>query len=101
MAKRTHFHFGEDHLTAKIALDIARGSTRGVLSQACLQKVDTSHQRVLKIVEKGEVVYGINTGFGPLCNTKISQKDTKILQSNILQSQDRKSTRLNSSHVKI
>lgn len=86
MAKRTHFHFGEDHLTAKIALDIAQGSTRGILSEACLKKVAKSHERVLKIVERGEVVYGINTGFGPLCNTRISREDTKILQSNILQS---------------
>ena len=73
-------------MTAKIVLDIAQGSTRGILSQTCLQRVDASYQRVLRIVEKGEIVYGINTGFGPLCNTKISKEDTKILQSNILQS---------------
>ncbi|MGS2762742.1 histidine ammonia-lyase [Sinomicrobium sp. M5D2P9] len=80
------FHFGEHHLTARIALDIANGSAKGILSDECLKKVNTSQQRVQRIVEKGNTVYGINTGFGPLCNTKISKEDTRILQSNILQS---------------
>lgn len=80
------FHFGEDHLTAGIALGLANGSIKGVLSPTCLKGIETSSLRVQKIVEKGDTVYGINTGFGPLCNTKISKEDTKILQSNILQS---------------
>lgn len=80
------FHFGEHHLTAGVALDIAHGVVRGVLSNRCLEKISESHLRVQKIVAKGDIVYGINTGFGPLCNTKISKEDTKILQSNILQS---------------
>ncbi len=80
------FHFGEHHLTAGIALDIAHGTVKGVLSDRCLEKISESHLRVEKIVAKGDIVYGINTGFGPLCNTKISKEDTKILQSNILQS---------------
>ncbi|WP_073179364.1 histidine ammonia-lyase [Flagellimonas flava] len=80
------FHFGEEHLTAGIALGIAKGAVKGVFSENCLQKVRTSSQRVENIVAKGDTVYGINTGFGPLCNTKISREDTKILQSNILQS---------------
>lgn len=80
------FHFGEDHLTAGIAIAIAEGSVKGILTDQCLEKIKTSNLRVQKIVSKGEIVYGINTGFGPLCNTKISKEDTKILQSNILQS---------------
>ena len=31
-------------------------------------------------------VYGINTGFGPLCETRISEADTSILQNNLLKS---------------
>lgn len=73
-------------MTAKIALDLAEGSTRGNLSPSCRDRVSASSQRVARIVEKGDIVYGINTGFGPLCNTVISKEDTKILQSNILQS---------------
>jgi len=31
-------------------------------------------------------VYGINTGFGPLCDTHINEEDTSTLQSNLLKS---------------
>lgn len=82
----TIFLFGEDHLTARIALKIAKGKVKVELSKSGLEKVRRSAQIVGDIVEKGDTVYGINTGFGPLCNTAISKEDTKILQSNILQS---------------
>ncbi|WP_293296994.1 histidine ammonia-lyase [Allomuricauda sp.] len=86
MAKDRKFQFGEDHLTASIALGLAKDTIKGVFSHECLKNVNASYQRVQRIVERGDTVYGINTGFGPLCNTKISKEDTKILQSNILQS---------------
>jgi histidine ammonia-lyase len=37
-------------------------------------------------VENNKTVYGINTGFGILANTKISEEDTATLQYKILQS---------------
>nr|WP_299488138.1 histidine ammonia-lyase [uncultured Allomuricauda sp.] len=80
------FQFGEDHLTAGIAIGISKGNVKGILTDSCLERIKASQNRVQNIVDKGETVYGINTGFGPLCNTKISKEDTKILQSNILQS---------------
>lgn len=82
----THFNFGEDYLTSGIALRIASGETKGVISDTARQKIKESHQIVQKIVDKGHPVYGINTGFGPLCTTMISKEETKILQSNILKS---------------
>ncbi len=86
MSKDRTFQFGEDHLTASIALGLTKGTIMGIFTDECLKNVNASYQRVQRIVEKGDTVYGINTGFGPLCNTKISKADTKILQSNILQS---------------
>jgi len=86
MAKNHTFQFGEDHLTASIALGMAHGTIKGILTDECLKNVNASYQRVQRIVEKGDTVYGINTGFGPLCSTRISKEDTKILQSNILKS---------------
>lgn len=80
------FSYGEDHLTAGIALGLAREEIHGILSENTKKKVSASAQTVQNIVSKGATVYGINTGFGPLCNTKISKEDTKILQTNILQS---------------
>ena len=80
------FKLGEDWLTAGIALAIANGKTKAELSTATRKKVNDSAKIVANIIEKGKAVYGINTGFGPLCTTKISKEETKILQTNILKS---------------
>ncbi len=82
----TTFNFGEDWLTTSTALAIATGKTKVNLTAATRKKVNSSWEIVQNIVEKGDPVYGINTGFGPLCTTKISKEETTILQTNILKS---------------
>lgn len=82
----TTFNFGEDWLTAGIAMAIARGKTKVNLTSETQEKVNSSWKIVQNIVDKGDPVYGINTGFGPLCTTKISKEETSTLQTNILQS---------------
>ena len=80
------FKLGEDQLSAGIALLIAAGKTQMKLTSTTRKKVKASWKIVQQIIEKGQPVYGINTGFGPLCTTKISKEETKILQTNILKS---------------
>lgn len=80
------FKFGEDRLTVSTAIAISNGQTKVSLSNGTREKVKESWEIVHNIVEKGHPVYGINTGFGPLCTTKISKEETQILQTNILQS---------------
>ena len=80
------FRYGEDRLTAGIAVSLARGESTGVLSEAARKRIRESHKRVQLLVAKGDPVYGINTGFGPLCTTKISAAETRLLQENILKS---------------
>jgi histidine ammonia-lyase len=80
------FLYGDDRLSAGIALNLCSGKTQGKISEISRQKIIASRKVVEKIVDKGEPVYGINTGFGPLCTTKISKEETQILQTNILQS---------------
>lgn len=80
------FHYGQDKLSASIALGLARKKIKGILSPETLQKIQTSAQAVEKIAQGDAIVYGINTGFGPLCTTKISASDTKTLQENLLKS---------------
>ena len=80
------FLYGEDHLTAGICLDIASGKTRGIISLKAAAAIRTSREEVQKIVHSQKPVYGINTGFGPMCDTHISEKDTSQLQINILKS---------------
>ena len=80
------FKYGQDYLTAGKALQIARGQLRGVFTKERLEKVANCQQIVTNIVNGDQAVYGINTGFGPLCTTKISKEDTDTLQYNILKS---------------
>lgn len=82
----TQFLYGKDHLTAGIALSLSRGKVKGVLSSDVREQVRSSQAIVEKIVGKGEPVYGVNTGFGPLCTTRISEEEVQLLQLNILKS---------------
>lgn len=80
------FTFGEAYLTSGMALAIARKEVKGIISDTVREKVKANREVVERIVEKGDPVYGINTGFGPLCTTKISKEETRVLQTNILKS---------------
>lgn len=80
------FRYGQDTLTASLALGLAKKEIQGILSHETLQKIKDSAQAVEKIAQGEAIVYGINTGFGPLCTTKISAADTKTLQENLLKS---------------
>lgn len=80
------FQYGQEHLTASIALGIANGEIKGVLSRETRSRVKKSAAAVQEIVANGNPVYGINTGFGPLCTTLISPDQTQKLQENLLKS---------------
>jgi len=80
------FDYGSGHLTTGICLDIANGRVRGLLDGAATEKIMTSWLAVQKIIGTQKPVYGINTGFGPLCDTRISDADTSLLQTNLLKS---------------
>ncbi len=80
------FRYGQDTLTASLALGLARKEIKGLLSPETIRKIQNSTQAVEKIAQGEATVYGINTGFGPLCTTKISAADTKTLQENLLKS---------------
>lgn len=54
------------------------------LSDECLTQIARAHQTVNRVLEEGKTVYGINTGFGQLANTKISKPDLKTLQRNLI-----------------
>jgi len=86
MTSKKYFSYGEDHLTTGIALKIASGEMKGRITPAVAAVIEKSRRQVEEIVADHQNVYGINTGFGPLCTTIISEKDTKTLQYNILKS---------------
>lgn len=80
------FNYGSDHLTSSKAIQLAKGTISGVLSRESISRIEQSAQHVQDIITQQKTVYGINTGFGILANTSISEEDTRILQHKILQS---------------
>ena len=80
------FNYGSDHLTSGIALEIANGNVKGILSPDTISRVKKSEADVQEIISSNKTVYGVNTGFGILANTSISPEDTRLLQYKILQS---------------
>ncbi|WP_185144684.1 HAL/PAL/TAL family ammonia-lyase [Chryseobacterium phosphatilyticum] len=55
------------------------------LDESLLSRVDRSYQ-FLKEFSKNKVIYGVNTGFGPMAQFKISDEDTHQLQYNLIRS---------------
>lgn len=81
MIKKT---YGIDFLSFEDYKGIKEGNIEIELNEASKQQILKSQQNVAKIVASGQTVYGINTGFGPLCDTKISEEETRQLQHNLL-----------------
>lgn len=80
------FKYGIDRLTVDRTIQIAAGSLRGVLSREAVDRINRSCNHVKNIVAENTTVYGVNTGFGILANTRISAAGTRLLQHKILQS---------------
>lgn len=80
------FRYGEDFLTIGVALRLARAEMQGKLTDDTLARVKANQEVVRNIVSRKKVVYGINTGFGPLCTSLIDQDETRQLQYNLLMS---------------
>src|SRR5690349_12718757 len=80
------FHYGSDDLTVSKALAIAAGKLKAVLNDETIRRIKQSQSDVAAIVASDKTVYGVNTGFGILANTRISKEDTATLQYKILQS---------------
>ena len=78
------FRYGKEELGIQQALRIARGTERAVLTTATRRRIHESAATVATIARGEAAVYGINTGFGPLCHTIISPDQTRELQRNIL-----------------
>ena len=85
MQKLKHpFGFGTSTLNYSSAIGLVRKLHSGIFYPASEQKIQESAQFVAEKAASDIPYYGINTGFGPLCTTKISAKETRQLQTNIL-----------------
>lgn len=78
------FQYGIEKLTLNKVIAIAKGELKGIVNAEAKAKVLQCRANVEKMASSDEAVYGINTGFGPLCDVKISVQDINKLQENLL-----------------
>jgi len=78
------FKYGIDTLNVELVNGIANGSVTTELNEEAKDKINTSRRNVEHMASSDSAVYGINTGFGPLCDTQISPAETNLLQKNLL-----------------
>ena len=80
-----NFSIGKDQLTLSIISDIISNDTNLELSASVKKRITECRDFLDKRVkDTDEAVYGINTGFGSLCNHKISKKELAQLQKNLV-----------------
>jgi histidine ammonia-lyase len=75
-----------EHLIIEQVVGVAHHHWNVTLDPKARIRMEVSEKTVQKIVEKDEPVYGINTGFGPLRDTKIDRKEVGQLQANLIRS---------------
>ena len=78
------FKYGIDHLTVHIAMAIANGTEKAIVDVQAQDKVKACRKKVEIMAASDKAVYGINTGFGPLCDVQITPEQTSKLQENLL-----------------
>ncbi|AXT19114.1 histidine ammonia-lyase [Flavobacteriaceae bacterium AU392] len=78
------FKYGIDNLTIDKVIKISQNKLKATLTEEAISKVNDCRQKVETIANSNKAVYGINTGFGPLCDVQISPEETSVLQENLL-----------------
>lgn len=76
-----------DSLTLESVIDFLKHKKKIIIDKKAADTIKKCNKYLLnKIKDGNELYYGINTGFGSLCNTKINSKDIEKLQENLLKS---------------
>ncbi|NUZ10564.1 histidine ammonia-lyase [Pseudoalteromonas sp. McH1-7] len=71
-------------LTLSILRQINRHPVSLSLDESAKAAIENSAETVQQVIKEGRTVYGINTGFGLLANTKIAKDELELLQRSIV-----------------
>lgn len=71
-------------LTLQQLRQVSRSSVTLSLNSQAIPAIESSTDIVNQVIAEGKTVYGINTGFGLLANTKIDPEDLETLQRSIV-----------------
>lgn len=75
----------EKHLTLSDFRDIVCNEKAVTIDQTILEKVARNHE-FLKGFASNKIIYGINTGFGPMAQYRVSEENLIALQYNLIRS---------------
>jgi histidine ammonia-lyase len=78
------FKYGIDILTSDKVMAIAKDEIQALITQETADKVNACRKKVETMASSNKAIYGINTGFGPLCDVQITPDETNKLQENLL-----------------
>lgn len=75
----------QDYLTIQDFSSIVLENEKVEVASTLLQRVQKSYE-FLQSFSSNKVIYGVNTGFGPMAQYRIQEKDQKQLQYNLIRS---------------
>lgn len=75
-----------ESLTPDAVERVARHGATVRIPEEARERVRESRERIVDIVESGQAVYGVNTGFGELVQERIPEDDIETLQQNLVRS---------------
>jgi histidine ammonia-lyase len=82
----TEVRIDGESLTPADVERVARDDATVFVPEEARERVRTARRRVEQVVESGEAVYGVNTGFGELVDERIPREDIETLQANLVRS---------------
>ena len=71
-------------LTLDQLREVYRSPTQLSLDESAIPAINAAEQAVLNVIKENRTVYGINTGFGLLANTRINVDELELLQRSIV-----------------
>ena len=75
------------HYKVNELVQLVEAKAEAVLSSDSIEKIESCYRYLHNKIDRSqEPIYGINTGFGSLCNTEISEHDLELLQRNLVMS---------------
>ena len=75
-----------DALSVQDVIDVSRGEARAELGPDVRNRMEASRLVVLGAIAGDAPVYGVNTGFGALADTRVGEQDLRTLQGAIVMS---------------
>lgn len=75
-----------NHLTLEDAINCARNHQKITIDEEALNRVRLARKNLESRIGTGEIIYGVNTGFGANQNNIINSEDVAELQTNLIRS---------------